>query len=224
LTVLDREFWRRVEYRREKLAQAISIKKARDKIIKAVWPASGAPPFAYRPAFEIAGSRAVSRAEYEEARRLFLARVAMCRAQDERPIDVPGKIGRVPYVRPAARGEEYALGVHGLELDDAIRKAGRKRAGIWTMAPNPLSNEDWGKKGENNEDRGENAGDRFSIEDLTCCGFLPEEIAILSAHLRSLRPSGKGLIPGRGRGRPSIHGKAMTSTERSRRHRAKKLA
>jgi hypothetical protein len=222
LTVWDREFWHRVEYRREKLAQAISIKKARDRIIKALLPANSAPPFAYRPAFEIAGSRAVSRAEYEEARRLFLARVAICRAQDERPRDALGKVGRVPYVRLAVKSEEYALGVYGLELEDAIRKAGRKRAGIWTMAPNPLSNEDWGKKRDGHEDR--SAGDRFNIEDLTCCGFLPEEIAILSAHLRSLRPSGRRLIPGRGRGRPSIHGKAMTSTERSRRHRAKEPA
>jgi hypothetical protein len=111
-------------------------------------------------------------------------------------------------VRPAAKSEEYALGVHGLELADAMMKAGRKRAGVWSMGANALSHEYWGQKGD----------ERFSVEDLNCCGFSPEEIAILSAHLRSLRPSGKGLMPGRGRGRPSIHGKAMT-----RRHRARSL-
>jgi hypothetical protein len=84
----------------------------------------------YRTAFEITGSREVMRAEYEEARRLFLARIAVNRAEDEAPKNAPGKIGRVPYVRAAARGEEYALGVYALELEAAIMKVGRKRAGI----------------------------------------------------------------------------------------------
>jgi hypothetical protein len=217
LTLKDREFWRKVEHRREKLLEAIRIRKA--KIIAAAMPGGGGPPFMYRTAFEITGSREVTRAEYEEARRLFLARIAVNRAEDERPKNAPGKIGRVPYVRAAARGEEYALGVYALELEAAIMKAGRKRAGIWSTGAPPLSYEDWGKGSPE-----DSAEDRFSVEDLNCCGFSPEEIAILSAHLRSLRPSGRGLIAGRRRGRPAIHGKAMTNTERSRRHRAKEVA
>jgi hypothetical protein len=219
LTVSEQEFWRLVNYRREKLADAISIKRARDKIIKDLWPTNGGPPFAYRVAFEIAGSRAVSRAEYEEARRLFVARDAIIRADDP-PRDSPGKIGRSPYVRPAAKSEAYALGLYGLELEDAMRKAGRKRAGIWTMNSVSMSHENWGRNAEQSQ-QGQ-AG--FSIEALDCSGFSPEEIAILSAHMRSLRLSGKGLLPGRKRGRPSIYGKAMTNTQRSRRHRAKELA
>jgi hypothetical protein len=217
LTLKEREFWRKVQHRREKLLEAIRIRKA--KIIAAAMPGGGGPPFMYRTAYEIAGSREVTRAEYEEARRLFLACIAVNRAEDEPPKDAPGKIGRRPYVRPAAKSEEYALGIYGLELKHAISKSGRKRAGIWSMGAPPLSHEDWGRGSPD-----EPAEDRFSVEDLNCCGFAPEELAILSAHLRSLRPSGRGLVPGRKRGRPPIHGKAMTNTERSRRHRAKEIA
>jgi hypothetical protein len=220
LILNGREFWRKVEYRRERLREAMRIRKAQvtARVISAVTPDRG-PPFAYRLAFEIAGSREVTRAEYEEGRRLFLTRIAVSRAEDEPPEDAPGKIGRRPYVRPAAKSEEYGLGVYALELGDAMAKAGRKRAGIWSMGAPPLSHEDFGRGASE-----EPAEDRFSVEDLNCCGFSPEETAILSAHLRGLRPSGKGLVPGRKRGRPSIHGKAMTSTERSRRHRAKEIA
>ena len=173
----------------------------------------------YRTAFEITGSREVTPAEYEEARRLFLARIAVNRAEEEPPKNAPGKIGRVPYVRAAAKGEEYALGVYALELEHAMMKAGRKRAGIWSMGTPSLSYEDWGRVSAE-----DSAEDRFSVEDLNCCGFTPDELAILSVHLRSLRPSGRELVPGRKRGRPPIHGKAMTNTERSRRHRAKEIA
>jgi hypothetical protein len=120
LTLKEREFWRKVEHRREKLREAIRIRKVQviARVIAAI-TADGGPPFAYRPAFEIAGSREVSRVEYEEARRLFLARIAVRRAEDEPPKDALGKIGRPPYERMAAKSEEYALGVYALELDDA---------------------------------------------------------------------------------------------------------
>ena len=149
-------------------------------------PALG--PYAYRPAFKVAGRRPVSRAETEEARQLFLRRTAIHRAD-----------------RPASP-DHFARGLRAMEMQDTHTKAGHNRDGVWSMGANPLSREDWGL-----------GGTRFSTEELLPgVPFTVDEVAVLSAHLR-----GKS---GRGRGRPPINGRAMTSTERSRRHRAKEPA
>jgi hypothetical protein len=81
LTPKQLEIWTRVRYRIEKLEEQIRIKR-RQVFAAAIMPPAGSPPFAYRPAFRIAGRRPVSQAEIDEARQLFRHRNAIHRADE----------------------------------------------------------------------------------------------------------------------------------------------
>jgi hypothetical protein len=187
LSYHDLKFWRRVEYRREKLQEAIRIKQS--KVIAAVTPTNGSAPYCYRQAYEVTGERLVSRAEHEEARRLFLRRIAINRARADLPYETT---------------EEFASGVYAFEMEEARHKAftaGTVRGGLGvpdtrttrTSEVHPLSHEEWDKGG-------------YTVTQLLPIGFTAEEIAALGRLLR-----GKPAIS-RGRGRPRKNGSTKDTT------------
>ena len=109
----EREFWTKVRARQEAYEEAIRIRKRkrglsaveRREFVAGLMPKSS-PPFAYRLAFEVAGSRPVSQAEIEEAAELFRRRNAIHKVEE-----------------PYSSVEEFALGIRVMEMADARRKA-----------------------------------------------------------------------------------------------------
>jgi hypothetical protein len=223
------ELWTRVHARQDTLANVIRIRRAREQAHKkatnrqerlqearALLPPSGSPPFAFRPAFERAGERPVSRAEVEEAKELFFRRAAIRKAN-------AGGLEGIPYDGVS----EYACGVFALEMRDAKRKAFSRsttsslgkaamgkgeegdgtdngaapRFGPWRAGPLPIAYTEWRQMG-------------FTVKRHPLSGITFEKRKMLE---RILAKS-----PGRPRGRPPLDGKAMTSAERSKRYRAKR--
>jgi len=102
------------------------------------WPSKQpieTPPFEYRLAFMVAGSRPVSAAEENEARELFRRRNASrLRSQ---------KIGSFWFCEHSSV-EEYASGVCALEMRDPKLV---KRNGVWTQMRRPIAGEEWASRG-----------------------------------------------------------------------------
>lgn len=213
----DWKFWARVRARQEAYCEAIKIKRTRRQIIAAVPPPPpGSPPFVFRQAFEAAGCRLVSRAELEEARLLFLRREAPRKAD-------------APYYT----SEEFAVGICQLELHHARQKLFSRRVisapaakdararhlidsgtatsdcdngvaasfGPWRPGALPHSPEEWNSRGH-------------SVK------ALPDDLLLL-LDARGVLERVLEKSPGRKRGRPPNGARAMSSAERSRKHRAK---
>jgi hypothetical protein len=197
LTPKELEFWTRVRYRNEKLQEQIRIRRRRE-FATAIMPPAGSPPFAYRPAFRIAGRRPVSQAEIDEARQLFRHRNAIHRADE-----------------PYSSVEEYACGVYRLEMREAREKAfarscwtapvakdayartymdglgpkadsdnGAAALGAWQQGPQPISHDEWRARG-------------YSVSSLL-------DALTLSREDRELLARVLAKSPGKSRGRPPM--------------------
>jgi hypothetical protein len=226
----DLEFWTRLRIRHDVL-DIIKIRRARERAHKkatnrqerlqearALLPPPGSPPFAFRPAFEKAGERPVSRAEIEEAKELFFRRAAIQKAN-------AGGLEGIPYDAVS----EYACGIYAFELRAAKRKAfsrskksgfnpGGKTAameeeegdgtdhgaaptiGAWQAGPLPITYTEWRQMG-------------FTTQ---------RHVPLIITEDRKMLERILSQSPGRTRGRPPLDGKAMTSAERGKKHRAKK--
>lgn len=212
-------FWARVRARREAFEQAVSISKTRWRIAESITPAPrGSPPFIFRRAFEAAGWRPVSRAEAEEARLLCLRRAVLQKAD-------------TPY----RTSEEFAVGVYQLELHDARRKSFSR-----CVTSMPVAENTWARHltdsrtvtGDSDNGVAASLGPwrpgapAISAEEWESRGHGIEAIPnslLVSREARELLGRILEKSPGRKRGRPRKGGKAMSSTERSRRHRREKV-
>src|SRR5262249_14009084 len=159
------------------------------------------PPFIYRLAFILDGSRPVSKAEIAEATRLFQRRKATARARKEPEPNLENLTYSEPRNRAGHYAEwppEYAAGICALERDRGVVK----RNGIWTVAQQPFSHEEWATLG-------------CRVSSLPD-GLMP------SREDRELLARVLAKSPGRNRGRPSIGDRAMTNAEKVAKHRLKK--
>src|SRR5262249_53552730 len=89
-------------------------------------PPPGSPPFAYRPAFMIAGRRPVSEAEEAEARELQRRIIAVRRARKEPEPNLEHLLYSEPRNRVGLYAEwppEFAPAIYRLEMADARDKA-----------------------------------------------------------------------------------------------------
>jgi hypothetical protein len=152
--VAESKYQNKVRRRIERLEEQIRI-KARREVAARLIPPPGSPPFAYRPAFEIAGKRPVSAAEDTEARLHSLRRAARHRADVRHPR--PQREARGIY-SPMLSSEQYACGVFALETADARTKAFTRAIwltpdaanayGAWRQGAPPFTHEEWERGGE----------------------------------------------------------------------------
>jgi hypothetical protein len=208
----DVEFWARVRARRQAACESIKasrpavaycrplseveIDAARRKAALALLPPAGSPPYMFRLAFEVAGRRQVSRAENDEARRLFLQRAAL------RKFNVPHDV-------PHDSRAEFAMGVSQLERLEAGRRAFNRAVVPASPADGAAAIGPW-----------QQGAGAISAEELSSYSVeaLPDEL-IVSPETRSLLARILAKSPGRKRGRPPDGRRAMTDAERARKRR-----
>jgi hypothetical protein len=177
-------YWNLVRYRIEKHLNRIKISQARERFAEAGLPPPGSPPFAYRPAFMIAGWRPVSWAEEAEARELQRRIAAVRRTRKEPEPNLENLLYSKPRHQAGLYAEwppEYAPAVYRLEMETA-RALVRDGRNVWVQrAPG----HEWMQ------------ADGYSVETL------PDEL-MLSREDRELLARILEQSPGRERGRPPI--------------------
>jgi hypothetical protein len=234
LRVKELEFWTKVRARQEAYEEAVKIRKTRQRIAAAIMPPPGSPPFAYRPVFEAEGRRRMSRAEAEEARRWLLHRVAIHKmdapyaSREEYAVGIyalemrDGK--RKVFTRSRAA---MPLAGSGTVAGDTGVAAG---IGPWRSGAPPLTRDELERgfgvlspddaiqfhlKGDQGD--GDLFLSRANVDLLL--RILANDLSQLTAD-RDLFARILAKSPGRKRGRPPTGERAMTNTERSRKHRA----
>jgi hypothetical protein len=198
----SKDYWRVVLAKREKHEEWITAKKAKVIKIEEALARPGEPPFCNRKYYEF-----VCRppAHYDPA---------------------PEQWGWRSYDEPYESKHEYARGVRKLEMADARRKSSRRslskvcvdavdqlspntddgrddgaaRAiGPWQQGGWPIDHDEWEARG-------------FSVQTT------PDRRIVYSGDIDALGRS-HAKSPGKSVGRPPIGERAMSSTERSRKHR-----